>query len=102
MGKDYTDWLDSERERLLKENKELERKYMDKRKQSLYFPGEMLAELQAEAERQDRSLSWLVQRAWSIARSRIRSIPAVDDFTDEELDQEDPPPRGVISYTYDE
>ena len=40
----------------------------DKRKQSLYFPEEMLKEIQEEANRQDRSLSWVVQQAWKIAR----------------------------------
>lgn len=34
----------------------------DKRKQSLYFPEAMLKELQREADRLERSLSWVVQR----------------------------------------
>ena len=51
----------------------------DKRKQSLYFPEEMLKEIQEEANRQDRSLSWVVQQAWKIARERIKSFPAVND-----------------------
>jgi uncharacterized small protein (TIGR04563 family) len=53
----------------------------DKRKQSLYFPEEMLKEIQEEANRQDRSLSWVVQQAWKIARERIRSFPAVNDVS---------------------
>jgi uncharacterized small protein (TIGR04563 family) len=51
----------------------------DKRKQSLYFPEEMLREIQEEANRQDRSLSWVVQQAWKIARDRIKAFPAVND-----------------------
>jgi uncharacterized small protein (TIGR04563 family) len=51
----------------------------DKRKQSLYFPEEMLKEIGAEAVRQDRSLSWIVQKAWKVARKDIMSIPAVDE-----------------------
>lgn len=47
----------------------------DKRKQSLYFPEEMLHEIQAEAQRQDRSLSWIVQQAWKLARDRMRAMP---------------------------
>ena len=43
----------------------------DKRKQSLYFPEEMLKEIQEEATRQDRSLSWIVQKAWKISRKEI-------------------------------
>jgi len=51
----------------------------DKRKQSLYFPEEMLREIGAEATRQDRSLSWIVQKAWKAARKDIMSIPSVGD-----------------------
>ncbi|MHB1844045.1 MAG: TIGR04563 family protein [Deltaproteobacteria bacterium] len=51
----------------------------DNRKQSLYFPEEMLQEIQREANRQDRSLSWVVQQAWRIARGDIRRIPSVND-----------------------
>lgn len=56
----------------------------DKRKQSLYFPEEMLKEIQEEANRQDRSLSWVVQQAWKIARERIKAFPAVNDVTGDE------------------
>ena len=52
----------------------------DKRKQSLYFPEEMLKEIQEEAARQDRSLSWIVQRAWMIARKDIVKYPSVNDI----------------------
>ncbi len=55
----------------------------DSRKQSLYFPEEMLAEIQREANRQDRSLSWIVQQAWKIARSEIRKLPSVNDVIEE-------------------
>jgi len=51
----------------------------DKRKQSLYFPEDMLKEIQEEANRQDRSLSWVVQQAWRIARSEITRFPSVND-----------------------
>ncbi len=53
--------------------------HTDSRKQSLYFPEEMLAEIQREANRQDRSLSWIVQQAWKVARSEIRKLPSVND-----------------------
>ena len=52
----------------------------DKRKQSLYFPDQMLKEIQYEANRQDRSLSWIVQKAWQIARSEIGKYPSVNDM----------------------
>lgn len=51
----------------------------DKRKQSLYFPEEMLTEITAEANRQDRSLSWIVQKAWKIARKEIMKYPSVNE-----------------------
>jgi uncharacterized small protein (TIGR04563 family) len=60
----------------------------DKRKQSLYFPEDMLEEIQKEAMRQDRSLSWIVQKAWKIARDQIRKFPSVNDVTDDEKDDE--------------
>jgi len=60
----------------------------DKRKQSLYFPEEMLKEIGAEATRQDRSLSWIVQKAWKAARKDILSIPSVDETPS---DDKEPP-----------
>ena len=55
----------------------------DKRKQSLYFPEEMLREIGAEATRQDRSLSWIVQKAWKAARKDIMRIQSVNDSPSE-------------------
>jgi uncharacterized small protein (TIGR04563 family) len=55
-------------------------KRTDKRKQSLYFPEEMLREIQVEANRQDRSLSWIVQQAWRLARPEITRFPSVNDM----------------------
>jgi uncharacterized small protein (TIGR04563 family) len=52
----------------------------DKRKQSLYFPEEMLREIQEEATRQDRSLSWIVQHAWAAAREQIAKLPGMDEL----------------------
>jgi uncharacterized small protein (TIGR04563 family) len=63
----------------------------DKRKQSLYFPESMLLEIQQEATRLDRSLSWVMQRAWKIARTEIRKLPSVNDVPGEEAADD---PRG--------
>ena len=49
----------------------------DKRKQSLYFPEEMLSEITSEAARLDRSLSWVVQLAWKVAKDEIKKIPGM-------------------------
>lgn len=48
----------------------------DKRKQSLYFTEDMLTQIVGEARRLDRSLSWVVQRAWVIARDKIGDYPS--------------------------
>jgi uncharacterized small protein (TIGR04563 family) len=48
----------------------------DNRKQSLYFPEAMLDDIKSESARLDRSLSWVVQRAWKTARAEIRKIPS--------------------------
>lgn len=59
----------------------------DKRKQSLYFPEQMLKEIQEEAARQDRSLSWIVQKAWRIARREIMKYPSVNELADDADDE---------------
>ena len=59
-------------------------KKTDKRKQSLYFPEDMLREIQGEANRQDRSLSWIVQQAWRVAREEIKRFPSVNDMIGED------------------
>jgi uncharacterized small protein (TIGR04563 family) len=61
----------------------------DKRKQSLYFPEEMLKEIQDEANRQDRSLSWIVQQAWRIARGEIKKFPSVNDVLEGDRGHDD-------------
>ena len=50
------------------------------RRQALYFPAEMLEELQRESKRQDRSISWLIQQAWKVARGEMRRMPSTTDF----------------------
>ena len=51
----------------------------DKRKQSLYFPESMLEEIKQEAARLDRSLSWIVQRAWKIGVAEIKKLPGINE-----------------------
>ena len=52
-----------------------------KRKVTLYFNAGMLAETQKEAIRQDRSVSWIIQAAWKIAREEVRRLPGVGGVT---------------------
>jgi uncharacterized small protein (TIGR04563 family) len=47
-----------------------------KRKVTLYFNSAMLAETQKEAIRQDRSVSWIIQAAWRLAREEVRRMPS--------------------------
>jgi uncharacterized small protein (TIGR04563 family) len=58
----------------------------DKRKQSFYFPVEMLDEVAVVARRLDRSLSWVIQQAWRQARREIMRFPAA---TQPEADRDD-------------
>lgn len=58
----------------------------DKRKQSLYFPESMLKDIQHEATRLDRSLSWIVQRCVKISLPEIRKLPSVNDIPDTPAD----------------
>jgi uncharacterized small protein (TIGR04563 family) len=48
----------------------------DKRKQTLYFPDDMLADMRAVAGRLDVSLSLVAQAAFSLARDAIAALPA--------------------------
>ena len=50
----------------------------DKRKQSLYFDKEMLAMLQVEAKRLDRSLSWIVQRCVKEGIDKVKQLPSLN------------------------
>jgi uncharacterized small protein (TIGR04563 family) len=47
-----------------------------KRKVTLYFNAAMLAETQKEALRQDRSVSWIIQASWRIAREVVKQMPS--------------------------
>jgi len=60
--------------------------YVDatKRRQTLYYPGEMLVEMEAEATRFDSSMSWVVQLAFEIARPAIAALPDVTEVSGEE------------------
>lgn len=51
----------------------------DKRKQSLYFPEDMLDALTREAERLDRSLSWVVQRCVRLGMPELKGLPSTDE-----------------------
>lgn len=43
-----------------------------KNKKTIYLPDQIVDELEAEAKRQDRTVSWLIKRAWIESRKKIR------------------------------
>jgi uncharacterized small protein (TIGR04563 family) len=48
-----------------------------KKKVTLYFNSGLLEETQREAIRQDRSISWIIQAAWRVAREEVKRLPDV-------------------------
>ncbi len=48
-----------------------------KNKQAVWLQGEILDEIAAEAVRLDRSISWMVQLSWRLAREHVKRMPSV-------------------------
>jgi uncharacterized small protein (TIGR04563 family) len=48
-----------------------------KNKRSIYLPDQIAEELESEAKRQDRTVSWLLKRAWLESREKIKRYPDV-------------------------
>ena len=46
-----------------------------KQKLTLYFPPNLLEEARFEAQRQERTVSWILQKAWEFARKDIQQLP---------------------------
>jgi uncharacterized small protein (TIGR04563 family) len=55
-----------------------------KKKVTLYLPHDILEETRAEADRLDRTVSWVMQNAWRHARETLRRMPGVNDEHDRE------------------
>jgi|13_taG_2_1085334.scaffolds.fasta_scaffold00002_246 uncharacterized small protein (TIGR04563 family) len=49
-----------------------------KNKRSIYLSDPIIQELEAEAKRQDRTVSWLIKRAWLESREKIKKYPDVE------------------------
>ncbi len=49
-------------------------------RQALYFPTDILDEIQRESKRQDRSISWLIQQAWKLAAEELRRVPSTTEY----------------------
>ena len=54
-----------------------------KKKMTLYFAEDVFHETKQEALRQDRSMSWVMEVAWKIARERLQSMPVIEELVDE-------------------
>ena len=50
----------------------------DKRKQSLYFTTEVIREIEVQAKRLDRSMSWVVQYAWKHGKAALERLPSME------------------------
>jgi uncharacterized small protein (TIGR04563 family) len=64
-----------------------------KKKVTLYFSAGMLDETQREAIRQDRSISWIIQAAWRIAREDVQRLPSYGG----QAGAEPPAPTSVVN-----
>ena len=51
-----------------------------KKKLTLYFPENLVNETKQEALRHDRSMSWIIEMAWRIARDQIESMPGIAEL----------------------
>ncbi len=58
-----------------------------KQKLTLYFPPELLEEAREEALRQDRTISWILQKAWLYARQEIKRMPSADGPQTKQTDE---------------
>ena len=50
-----------------------------KHKMTVYVPDNVFDEMRLEAERQERSVSWLVEHAWKLSRGQVKTYPTVAD-----------------------
>lgn len=70
------------------------------RKQSVYLPADLLAEVESEGRRLDRSTSWMLHRAWQVARRELRAAPSAPEPQAKEEPHAEvspaPPPRSRV------
>ena len=49
-------------------------------RRSVYLPRDVIEDLERESVRLDRSWSWLIRRAWELARAEIRRSPGNEEI----------------------
>lgn len=54
-----------------------------KQKLTVYVSDEIFEEMKAEADRQDRTVSWMVEMCWRLSRTKIQTLSGVADLFDE-------------------
>ena len=47
-------------------------------KKTIYIKEEILKEIEAEAKRQDRTVSWIIKRAWLESKEKIKNYPGIN------------------------
>jgi uncharacterized small protein (TIGR04563 family) len=58
-----------------------------KQKYTLYVAVDIYEEMKLEAERQDRTVSWMVEHCWRLSRERIQQYPGVTELYAESRQQ---------------
>lgn len=51
-----------------------------KKKVTLYLAEDVLDSILEEANRLDRSPSWIVQQSWKTAREELRRLPGIENY----------------------
>lgn len=51
-----------------------------KQKYTLYVSVDVYEEMKAEADRQDRTVSWMIEHCWRLSRARIQTYPGVSEL----------------------
>jgi uncharacterized small protein (TIGR04563 family) len=54
-----------------------------KKSVTLYFPEALLDDMRGESLRQERSLSWIIETAWRMAREDVSKLPGIDELTED-------------------
>ena len=56
-----------------------------KQKLTVYIPEHIFNELKLEAERQDRSVSWMIEHCWQLSRRQIQAYPSVKQLVEQSV-----------------
>jgi uncharacterized small protein (TIGR04563 family) len=54
-----------------------------KQKLTVYVNDEIFEEMKAEADRQDRTVSWMVEMCWRLSKHKMQTLSGVADLFDE-------------------